>query len=114
MNLHSLFDAVGNIATKDKEKAKILNAFFSSDFNGQTSYPQVIQSPELEDRNGEQKYPSIIHEETVNDMLHHLDTDKSLKLDGIHLNRLRELVEELAKLISQHLSPVLLIGGGPK
>ncbi|KAK4830721.1 hypothetical protein QYF61_013171 [Mycteria americana] len=39
-------------------------------------------------------------EEAVNDLLHHLDTHKSMGLDGIQLRVLRELVEELAKPLS--------------
>ncbi|GAB0208407.1 mitochondrial enolase superfamily member 1 [Grus japonensis] len=66
----------------------------------QTSCPQGIQPPELEDRDREQNEPTIIQEEAVNDLLHHLDTHKSMGLDGIHLRVLRELVEVLTKPLS--------------
>ena len=72
-------DAGGNIATKDEEKAKVLNACFVSVFHSETSYSQSIQSPELEDRDGEQNKPPIIQEEAVNDLLHHLDTHKTAR-----------------------------------
>ena len=39
-NLHSLLDEAGNVTTEDKEKAEVLNAFFTSVFKSQTSYPQ--------------------------------------------------------------------------
>jgi len=54
----------------------------------------------LEGRIGMQNKPPIIQEEEVNDLLCHLDTYKSMGLDGIHSRELRELVEELAKPFS--------------
>jgi len=49
---------------------------------------------------GEQNKPPIIQEEAVNDLLCHLDADKSVGPDGIHLRELRELAEQLAKTLS--------------
>jgi len=54
----------------------------------------------LEDREGVRTKPPIIQEETVNDLLCHLDTYKSLGTDGIHPRVLRALAEELAKPLS--------------
>jgi len=111
-------DAGGNIATKDEEKAEVRSAFFASVFNSQTSYSQGVQPHELEDRGGEQNKPPIIHEEAVNNLLCHLDTHKSmglegseactiggilvtLGLDGIHLRVLRELAKPLSIICQQ-------------
>ncbi|XP_074998798.1 TBC1 domain family member 7 isoform X1 [Calonectris borealis] len=49
---------------------------------------------------GEQKEAPIIQGEMVSDLLHHLDTHKSVGLDGIHPRVLRELVEVLTKPLS--------------
>ncbi|GAB0203778.1 hypothetical protein GRJ2_002843400 [Grus japonensis] len=61
---------------------------------------EVTQPPELEDRDGEQNEAPIIQGEMVSDLLHHLDTHKSMGLDGIHPRVLRELAEVLPKPLS--------------
>jgi len=94
----------GNTATKDENKAdasEVLNAFFVSVFNSQTSYCQGSQPPELEERAGEQNKTPIIKEKAVNKLLCHLDTYKSMGLDGIHLRVPRELAKILSIICQQ-------------
>ncbi|KFW81625.1 hypothetical protein N305_14700, partial [Manacus vitellinus] len=44
--------------------------------------------------------PPVIQEETVSDLLSHLDPHKSVGPDGIHPRVMRDLAEELVKLLS--------------
>ena len=46
-NFHSLQDEAANVTTEDKEKAEVLNAFFTSVFKSQTRYPQVSPLSDL-------------------------------------------------------------------
>ena len=87
-NLHSLLDVV---RIRDKEKAEVLNAFFTSIFKSQTSYPQGTPLSDLAVSAGEQTKPPMIQEETVRDLLLQLNCHKSKGLDEIHPRVLREL-----------------------
>ncbi|GAB0175572.1 mitochondrial enolase superfamily member 1 [Grus japonensis] len=86
--------------TKDEEKTEVLNAFFALVFNSKTSCSPGTRPPELENRDREQSEAPIIQGEMLSDLLHHLDTHKSMGLDGIHPRVLRELVEVLTKSLS--------------
>ena len=59
-NLHSLLDEAGNVTTEDKEKAEVLNAFFTCVFKSQTSYPQGTPLSELAALAVEQTKPPTI------------------------------------------------------
>ncbi|KAK4828384.1 hypothetical protein QYF61_026122 [Mycteria americana] len=65
-----------------------------------SSCSRGTQPPELEDRDGEQNEAPIIQGEMVSNLLHCLDTHKSMGLDGTHPRVLRELVEVLTKPLS--------------
>ena len=58
---------MGNMTTENKEKAEVLNAFFTSVFKSQTSYPQGALPHDLEVSDGEQNKFPMIKMETVRD-----------------------------------------------
>ena len=90
-NLHCLLDEAGNVITEDKEKAEVLNAFFTSVFTSQTSYPQGTPLSDLVVSAGQQTKPPTIQEETVRDLLLQLDCHKSMGPDENHPRVLREI-----------------------
>ncbi|KAJ7411627.1 hypothetical protein BTVI_48903 [Pitangus sulphuratus] len=90
----------GNIVTKDEEKAEVLNTFFASVFNSKIGCPQDKWPLELVDRDRKSNSPPVIQEETGRDLLSHLDPHKSMGPDGIHPKVMRELAEDLTKLLS--------------
>ena len=93
-NLHPVLDAAGNVTIEDKEKPEVLNAFFTSVFKSQTSYPW---GTDVEVLNGEQNKPPMIQVRAVRNLLLLLDCRKSMEPDGIHQRGVRELVEAIAK-----------------
>ena len=113
-NLHSLLDEAGNVTTEDKEKADVLNAFFTSVFKRQTGYPQVSLLSDLAALAGEQTKPPTIQEETVRDLLLQLDCHKSMGPDEIHPRVLRERAEVIAEPLSIIYQCSLLTGEIPE
>ncbi|KAK4815363.1 hypothetical protein QYF61_001351 [Mycteria americana] len=99
-NLQPLVDRGGNTVTKDEEEAEVLNAFFASVFNSRANCSLGTQPPESEDRDRDQNGAPIIQGEMVSDLLHHLDTHKSMGPDEIHLRVLKELADVFTKLLS--------------
>ena len=88
------------MTTENKEKAEVLNAFSTSAFNNQISYPQVTLRPDLEVWDAVQDTPPVIQVETVRELLLHLDCHKSMGTDRLHPRVLRELAGVIAELLS--------------
>ncbi|TRZ16554.1 hypothetical protein HGM15179_010607 [Zosterops borbonicus] len=99
-NLCSLLDKGVNLLTADEEKAEMFNAFFASVFSGKTTFPQDNCPLGLVDGIREQNGPPVIQEEAVRELLRHLDVHKSMGPDGVHPRVMRELADELVKLLS--------------
>ncbi|KAJ7423618.1 rna-directed dna polymerase from mobile element jockey-like [Pitangus sulphuratus] len=96
-NLHSLLDMEGETVIKDEEKDEVLNTFLASVFNTKTGCPQDKWPLEMVDRDRKPNSTSVIQEETVSDLLSHLDPHKSMGPNGIHPRGMRVLAEELSK-----------------
>ncbi|KAK4829261.1 hypothetical protein QYF61_002653 [Mycteria americana] len=86
-NLQPLVDGGGNTVTKDEERLR-------------ANCSLRTQPLELEDRDGDQNGAPIIQGEMVSDLLHHLDTHKSMGPEEIHPRVLKELADELTKPLS--------------
>lgn len=82
-NPHPLLDEGENIVTRSEVKAEVFNAFFASVFISKTNCSRSTQpaeptETETTNRNREQNKTLIIQGEMVTDLLHHLDTHKSV------------------------------------
>ncbi|RMC15837.1 hypothetical protein DUI87_08041 [Hirundo rustica rustica] len=69
--------------------------------SGKTACPQDNCPPGLVDGVREQNGPSVIQDEVVRELLNHLDVYRSMGPDGIHPMVMRELADELAKLLDK-------------
>ena len=88
------------MTTEEKEKAEVLNAFFTSAFNSQISYPQGTLRPHLEVWDGTQNTLLVVQVETVIELILDMDYHKSMGPCGFQPRVLRELAEVIAKLLS--------------
>ena len=97
-------DSGGNRTTEHMEKAEVLNAFLTSVFPSQTTYPWRTQPPDLEVWDGEQKKPFAVQGETVQlsggDLQLPRDCHKPMGPGGIHPRVLREPVDVIAEPLS--------------
>ncbi|RMC20639.1 hypothetical protein DUI87_01491 [Hirundo rustica rustica] len=93
-----LQDEDDHLRKRDRDKAEMFNSFFASVFNTDDR-PSGSQCPDLEDQHCE-KDQLLVNLEIVQDLLHHLDPYKSMRLDGIHLKIPKELPNVIAKPLS--------------
>nr|XP_054507437.1 uncharacterized protein LOC129132398 [Agelaius phoeniceus] len=98
-NLRSLLDAGGNIVTADEEKAEVLNTFFASVCSGKTICLRTTVLLGGLMVSGTRMVPPVIQEEAVRELLRYLDIHKSMGPDGIYPSVMRELADEIAKLL---------------
>ncbi|KAK4824609.1 LOW QUALITY PROTEIN: hypothetical protein QYF61_016878 [Mycteria americana] len=85
-----------NLATVVRDNKKCFYKYSNNKKRAKENLPPLLDAGGNIATKDEEK----AEEEAVNDLLHHLDTHKSVGLDGIHPRVLRELVEELATPLS--------------
>ena len=107
----NLSDDAGNLITNDKEKANLMNQYFSSVFTKE----DMSNLPNFEERVFDQPLSEFnITPEMVEKKLEKLNPSKSPGPDGMHPRVLRELKDQLAEPLSQIYRLSLQNGHLPK
>ncbi|PKU35376.1 rna-directed dna polymerase from mobile element jockey-like [Limosa lapponica baueri] len=86
----------GDLVTQDREKAEVLNDFFTSFFTSR-GCNHTARVTEGKNRGYENEEPPTMGKDHVQDHLRNLKVRKSMGCDEIHPRVLRELADEVAK-----------------
>ncbi|GAB0183225.1 mitochondrial enolase superfamily member 1 [Grus japonensis] len=88
---------MSDLVTQDMEKAEVLNDFFVSVFTGKSLSHTAQVAKGMDWENAE---PPTVGEDQVREYLRNLKVHKSMGPDEVHPQVLRELVDEVARLLS--------------
>ncbi|GAB0189281.1 mitochondrial enolase superfamily member 1 [Grus japonensis] len=94
-----LWNETGHLVTQDMEKAEVLNDFFASVLTDKC-LSHTAQVTEGKGRDWENAEPPTVGEDQVREYLRNLKVHKSMGPDEMHPQVLRQLADEVARLLS--------------